>query len=181
MRDSAIKGQSCQLARFNFIQIILIASGPHCYLIPLRPRASSGETREQENTMTTSPAETTTLGWQSLTTVVTARDTNIDPGITDMSTVEDGVAMLGIVAGTHTGGCNSFTHQSLLSKDTDPFRLDSQFEFSRTYSHQYHYESLMNLAPTGQPFESSYVGFCRIDEGQNLVEDEGLIGREGFA
>ena len=116
--------------------------------------------------MTTSPAETTTLGWQSLTTVVTARDTDIDPGITDMSTVEDGVAMLGIVAGTHTGGCNSFTHQSLLSKDTDPFRLDSQFECSRTYSHQYHYESLTNLAPTGQPFESSYVGFCRINEGQ---------------
>ena len=116
--------------------------------------------------MATSPAEKATLGWQSLTTVVTARDTDIDPGITDMSTVEDGVAMLGMVAGTHTGGCNSFTHQSLLSKDTDPFRLDSQFEFSRTYSHQYHYESLMNLAPTGQPFESSYVGFCRIDEGQ---------------
>ena len=37
----------------------------------------------------------------------------------------------------HTGGCNSFTHQSLLSADTDSFRLDSQFEFSRTYSHQY--------------------------------------------
>jgi hypothetical protein len=36
-----------------------------------------------------------------------------------------------------TGGCNSFTHQSLLSEDTDPFHLDSQFEFSRTYSHQY--------------------------------------------
>ena len=38
---------------------------------------------------------------------------------------------------SHTGGCNSFTHQSLLSAETDPFRLDSQFEFSRTYSHQY--------------------------------------------
>jgi len=37
----------------------------------------------------------------------------------------------------HTGGCNSFTHQSLLSAEIDPFRLDSQFEFSRTYSHQY--------------------------------------------
>ena len=36
-----------------------------------------------------------------------------------------------------TGGCNSFTRQSLLSAETDPFRLDSQFEFSRTYSHQY--------------------------------------------
>ena len=36
-----------------------------------------------------------------------------------------------------TGGCNSFTHQSLLSADTDPFHLDSQFEFSRTYSHQH--------------------------------------------
>ena len=36
-----------------------------------------------------------------------------------------------------TGGCNSFTHQSLLSEETDPLRLDSQFEFSRTYSHQY--------------------------------------------
>ena len=40
-------------------------------------------------------------------------------------------------AQTDTGGCNSFTHQSLLSADTDPFRLDSQFECSRTYSHQY--------------------------------------------
>ena len=89
--------------------------------------------------MATSPAEHATLGWQSLTTVVTARDTDIDPGITDMSTVEHGVAMLGMVARTHTGGCNSFTHQSLLSKDTDPFRLGSQFEFSRTYSHQYDY------------------------------------------
>ena len=79
--------------------------------------------------MATSPAEHATLGWQSLTTVVTARDTDTDPGITDMSTVEDGVAMLGMVAGTHC-------------------------------------ESLMNLAPTGQPFESSYVGFCRIDQGQ---------------
>ena len=39
---------------------------------------------------------------------------------------------------THTGGCNLFTHQSLLSAETDPFRLDSQFECSRTYSHQYH-------------------------------------------
>ena len=38
----------------------------------------------------------------------------------------------------HTGGCNSFTRQSLLSAETDPFRLGSQFEFSRTYSHQYH-------------------------------------------
>ena len=36
-----------------------------------------------------------------------------------------------------TGGCNSFTRQSLLSAETDPFRLDSQFECSRTYSHQY--------------------------------------------
>ena len=79
--------------------------------------------------MATSPAENATLGWQSLTTVVTARDTDIDPGITDMSTVEDRVAMLGMVARTH-------------------------------------YESLMNLAPTGRPFESSYVGFCRIDQGQ---------------
>ena len=34
-------------------------------------------------------------------------------------------------------GCNSFTHQSLPSEDTDPVRLDSQSEFSRTYSHQY--------------------------------------------
>ncbi|PSQ46514.1 hypothetical protein BRD19_12150 [Halobacteriales archaeon SW_7_65_23] len=41
----------------------------------------------------------------------------------------------------HTGGCNSFIHQSLLSAETDPFRLDSQFEFPRTYSHQYHQES----------------------------------------
>ena len=39
--------------------------------------------------------------------------------------------------GTDTGGRNSFTRQSLLSADTDPFRLDSHFEFSRTYSHQY--------------------------------------------
>jgi L-aspartate oxidase len=38
---------------------------------------------------------------------------------------------------TNTGGCNSFTHQFLLSAETDPFRLDSQFESSRTYSHQY--------------------------------------------
>ena len=38
---------------------------------------------------------------------------------------------------SHTGGCNSFTHQSLLSAETDPFRLDFQFEFSRAYSHQY--------------------------------------------
>ena len=90
--------------------------------------------------MTTSPAETTTLGWQSLTTVVTARDTDIDPGITDMSTVEDGVTMLGMVAGTHC-------------------------------------ESLMNLAPTGQPFESPYVRFCRIDEGQ-LEEIRSLL--DGF-
>ena len=44
--------------------------------------------------MATSPAENATLGRQSLTTVVTARDTDIDPGIADMSTVEDGVAML---------------------------------------------------------------------------------------
>jgi hypothetical protein len=51
--------------------------------------------------MATSPAETATLGWQSLTTVVTARDTDIDPSITDMTAVEDGVAMLGLVAGTH--------------------------------------------------------------------------------
>ena len=36
---------------------------------------------------------------------------------------------------THTGGCNSFTHRSLLSAETDPLRLDSQFEISRTYSH----------------------------------------------
>ncbi|PSP86574.1 hypothetical protein BRC83_00230 [Halobacteriales archaeon QS_1_68_17] len=35
-------------------------------------------------------------------------------------------------AGNDTGGCNSFTHQSLLSAETDSFRLDSQFEFSRT-------------------------------------------------
>ena len=80
--------------------------------------------------MATSPADTATLGWQSLTTVVTARDTDIDPGIADMSTVEDRVAMLGMVARTH-------------------------------------YESLIDLAPTGQPFESSYVWFCRIDEGAN--------------
>ena len=40
---------------------------------------------------------------------------------------------------TDTGGCNSFTHQSLLSAETDSFRLDSQFEFSRTYSHQYEF------------------------------------------
>ena len=80
--------------------------------------------------MATSPAETATLGWQSLTIVVTAKDTDIDPGTTDTSTVEDGVAMLGMVAGTH-------------------------------------YESLMNIPPTGQPFESSYVWFCRIDEGAN--------------
>ena len=79
--------------------------------------------------MATSPAETATRGWQSLTTVVTARDTDIDPGIADMSTVEDRVAMLGMVARTH-------------------------------------YESLIDLAPTGQPFESSSVGFCRIDQGQ---------------
>ena len=90
--------------------------------------------------MTTSPAETTTLGWQSLTTVVTARDTDIDPGITDISTVEDRGAMLGMVAGTHC-------------------------------------ESLMNLAPTGQPFESPYVRFCRIDEGQ-LEEIRSLL--DGF-
>ena len=37
----------------------------------------------------------------------------------------------------HTGGCNSFTRQSLLAAETDPFRLDSQFECLRTYSHQY--------------------------------------------
>jgi len=37
----------------------------------------------------------------------------------------------------HTGDCNSFTHQSLLSEETDPFRLDSQFDFSRTYNYQY--------------------------------------------
>ena len=36
-----------------------------------------------------------------------------------------------------TGGCNSFTRQSLLSAETDLFRLESQFECSRTYSHQY--------------------------------------------
>jgi hypothetical protein len=36
-----------------------------------------------------------------------------------------------------TGGCNSFTRQSLLAAETDPFRLDAQFECSRTYSHQY--------------------------------------------
>ena len=34
----------------------------------------------------------------------------------------------------NTGGCNSFTHQSLLSAETDLFRLDSQFEYSRTYA-----------------------------------------------
>ena len=79
--------------------------------------------------MATSPAETATRCWQSLTTVVTARDTEIGPGITDMSPVEDGVAMLGLVARTQD-------------------------------------ESLMNLAPTGQPFESSPVCLCRIDEGQ---------------
>jgi hypothetical protein len=50
----------------------------------------------------------------------------------------DVVALVGIEYGrSDTGGCNSFTHQSLLSADTDSFRLDSQFEFSRTYSHQY--------------------------------------------
>ena len=79
--------------------------------------------------MATSPAENATLGRQSLTTVVAARDTDIDPGIADMSTVEDRVAILGMVARTH-------------------------------------YESLIDLAPTGQPFERSYVWFCRIDQGQ---------------
>ena len=42
-----------------------------------------------------------------------------------------------VVSDADTGGCNSFTHQSLLSAETDPFRLDFQFECSRTYSHQY--------------------------------------------
>ena len=46
-------------------------------------------------------------------------------------------AYLGDVHNADTGGCHSFTHQSLLSAETDPFRLDSQFECSRTYSHQY--------------------------------------------
>ena len=45
-----------------------------------------------------------------------------------------------------TGGCNSFPHQSLLSADTDPFRLDSQFEFSRTYSHQDQIEQSIHSA-----------------------------------
>ena len=54
-----------------------------------------------------------------------------------VSEVESYLDSLGIRYRTDTGGCNSFTHQSLLSAETDPFRLDSQFEFSRTYSHQY--------------------------------------------
>jgi anthranilate synthase component 2 len=41
---------------------------------------------------------------------------------------------------------HSFTHQSLLSAETDPFRPDSQFEFSRTYSHQYEDEERVVMA-----------------------------------
>ena len=49
----------------------------------------------------------------------------------------------------NTGGCNSFTHQSLLSAETDPFRLDSQFEFSRTYSHQYKHAPRLRISFPG--------------------------------
>ena len=59
----------------------------------------------------------------------------------------EALLQLRLVKYADTGGCNSFTRQSLLSADTDPFRLDSQFEFSRTYSHQYepaYYESFLD-------------------------------------
>ena len=63
-------------------------------------------------------------------------------------------ARLETAAGTHTGGCNSFTHQSLLSAETDPFRLDSQFECSRTYSHQYQVVSVTTLGNPPKRSES---------------------------
>jgi hypothetical protein len=61
----------------------------------------------------------------------------------------------------HTGGCNSFTRQSLLSAETDPFRLDSQFECSRTYSHQYQDPILNNVLWTVHDRRSSLVGINR--------------------
>ena len=66
-------------------------------------------------------------------------------GFRDASTPHGGI--LAVYGGeevntTHTGGCNSFTHQSLLSAETDSFRLNSRFEFSRTYSHQYQKTSI---------------------------------------
>jgi len=88
-----------------------------------------------------------------------------------------------------TGGCNSFTHQSLLSADTDPFRLDSQFEFSRTYSHQYemHGVHMDAVVPeNGQPVEIKAVASNRKDgraEGVRFKiwrdQHEALSGRMG--
>jgi len=62
-------------------------------------------------------------------------------------------------ARTDTGGCNSFTHQSVLSAETDPFRLDFQFEFSRTYSHQYEKRSEASIASGwgGMRYSSGWI------------------------
>ena len=56
-------------------------------------------------------------------------------------------------ADTRTSGCNFFTHQPLLSAETDPFRLDSRFEFSRAYSHQYQVVSVTTLGNSPKPEE----------------------------
>ena len=70
-------------------------------------------------------------------------------------------------ARTDTGGCNSFTHQSVLSAETDPFRLDFQFEFSRTYSHQYEKRSEASIASGwgGMRYSSGWIARGRgLDE-----------------
>ena len=74
---------------------------------------------------------------------------------------------------SHTGGCNSFTYQSLLSSETDPFRLDSQFEFSRTYSHQY-----QELVEAGETLRTQRDGLSTLADADAAVVD-GLFGANG--
>ena len=87
-----------------------------------------------------------TLGSASVAGAVTVEGTPRGAAVSDgalVVTTDGSITALDVTANrtlwrhTDTGGCNSFTRQSLLSADTDSFRLDSQFEFSRTYSHQY--------------------------------------------
>ena len=66
-----------------------------------------------------------------------SRSSGCQPGTSSSSRWPSSKSRSGTGRWSDTGGCNSLTHQSLLSAETDSFRLDSQFECSRTYSHQY--------------------------------------------
>ena len=79
--------------------------------------------------------------------------------------------------GSDTGGCNSFIHQSLLSAETDPFHLDSQFEFSRTYSHQYEESSGPGSATGGPDDPGTTRTFLHVDGMHNPTCEQFLESR----